>query len=61
MSDQIRIHVFDVNGKEIYTEELDDYTGKYSKEIDLSSNDSGIYILKISQADKMLIKKIIIE
>jgi len=56
----IQVSVIDLNGKEIYSEKVADFSGKYEKEINLD-NAKGTVILKITQGSKMLKEKIIIE
>ncbi|MCD4681846.1 MAG: T9SS type A sorting domain-containing protein [Bacteroidales bacterium] len=55
------IKIYDINGKEVYNERIKDFDGKYEKEIDISENGSGTYFLKVSQGDKMMTRKIILE
>ncbi|HXH18213.1 MAG TPA: PDZ domain-containing protein [Chitinophagales bacterium] len=55
------VKIFDVSNKEIYTEPLGKFSGKYDKQIDISENARGIYFLQIVQDNKVLNKKIIIQ
>ena len=55
------VSIFDLNGKEIYNEQLNDFSGSYSKDLNLQSQPKGVYILKITQGDKMLSKKLVIQ
>jgi len=55
------IRIYDINGKEVYNERITNFDGKYEKEIDISENGSGTYFLKVSQGDKMMTRKIILE
>lgn len=55
------IAIFDLNGKEIYREQLNDFSGSYSKDVSLQSQPKGLYILKISQGDKVLSKKLVLQ
>ncbi len=55
------IKIFDVNNKEIYSESLGKFSGRYDKQIDVSENPKGIYFLQIIQDDKSLNKKIVIQ
>ncbi|MGB0524875.1 MAG: T9SS type A sorting domain-containing protein, partial [Flammeovirgaceae bacterium] len=55
------ISIFDLNGKEIYREQLNDFTGSYSKDVNLQSQPKGLYILKISQGDKVMSKKLVLQ
>lgn len=55
------IKIFDLSGKQVYIEKLHNFSGKYSNDIDLSSNKPGTYILQIIQGNKMLSKKLLIQ
>ncbi len=56
---KIQIEIFDLKGNKIYEEKLKDFSGKYLKKIDLSKKGKGIFLLKITQNEKVLIKKLI--
>ncbi|MCD4698129.1 MAG: T9SS type A sorting domain-containing protein [Bacteroidales bacterium] len=47
--------------KEVYSETIKNFEGKYKGEIDISSEDSGTYFLKIEQGNKIGTRKIIVE
>ncbi len=53
------IELIDVTGRAIFSEINPDFDGSYSKEIDLTGNPEGVYILSISQNDKTFTEKII--
>jgi membrane-associated protease RseP (regulator of RpoE activity) len=55
----ITIRIKDVDGKEVYTEEIPDFNGIFSDRIDISEHPSGVYFLIIEQGDKKMIKKVI--
>ncbi|HRG69909.1 MAG TPA: T9SS type A sorting domain-containing protein, partial [Saprospiraceae bacterium] len=55
------IQVLDLNGKEVYSEKLDEFDGSYNKEIDIKNEAKGTLILKIKQGDKVITQKIIVE
>ena len=57
----VLIKIFDVQGKEVYSEIVADFEGKYSNNIDISDNGEGIYILQIVQDDKASTSKIVIK
>ena len=58
---KVEIRVFDMNGNEVYKEELKDFEGEYKKEIDISGEKKGTYFVNIVQDGKSVTKKIIIE
>jgi len=55
------VRIFDVNNKEIYSETLGKFSGRYDGQIDVSENPKGIYFLQITQDNKVLNKKIVIQ
>ncbi len=55
------VRIFDSSNKEIYNESLGKFSGRYDKQIDISDNPKGIYFLQITQGDRMLNKKIVIQ
>lgn len=57
----LKIKILDAAGKEVYNEELKDFSGWYSKEIDISGNKKGVYFIIINQGDKYKSKKIVLE
>lgn len=55
------ITVRDINGKVVYSESVKDFTGSYSKEINLDQNVKGIYFVTITQGTKATTKKLVVE
>lgn len=54
------VQVLDLNGKEVYSEKIDNFDGTYNKEINL--NDAkGTLILNIRQGEKIISEKIIVK
>ncbi|MCF8297708.1 MAG: T9SS type A sorting domain-containing protein [Saprospiraceae bacterium] len=58
--DKTVVSIFDESGKRVYLEEIQDFTGIYNKEIDLSGEPKGIYFINVNQDKKSLTKKIIV-
>jgi hypothetical protein len=56
----IQVSVIDLNGKELYSEKVPEFNGKYEKEINLEHT-KGTVILKITQGEKSIQEKIIVE
>ena len=52
------ITVYDMQGKQVYNENLPNFSGEYKKPIDISSNAKGIYFVKIQQGKHTQVKKI---
>lgn len=57
----VQIKIFDVQGKEVYSEKVSEFDGKYNNNIDISENGEGIYILQIIQGKKASTNKIVIK
>jgi len=55
------IAIYNLSGQEIYSEQLGNFSGLYDGKIDLQGQSQGVYILKVSQGDKVLTKKIVVE
>lgn len=53
------VKIYDKEGKEVYSEKIKKMTGMYSKEIDLSKENNGLYFVRIIQGNKSTTKKII--
>ncbi len=57
----LNVRIADSVGKLVFNETLDNFSGQYQKELDLSDNAKGVYFLQIVQNGKTLNKKIILE
>jgi len=57
----IEIKIIDMSGKEIYKESVKDFSGNYSKDIDISGKNKGAFFLIIKQGKDSFIKKIIVD
>ncbi len=55
------ISIYNIEGKEIYSEKLPDFTGEYNKTLDISNNNKGVYFVKITQGTHAQVKKIVLE
>ncbi len=55
------VRISDLSGREIYREDLVRIEGNYTKELDISNNTEGIYLLQIVQGDKILVKKLLLQ
>jgi hypothetical protein len=58
---KVTINIYDINGNVVYSETLKEFQGDYSKEIDISDQESGTFFLQIVQGLYDIIKKIIIQ
>ncbi len=55
------ITILNTEGKKIYSENLNDFTGAYNKEIDISKNPKGVYFVRVEQGPHSQLKKIVLE
>jgi len=55
------LSIVNILGDEIYTEELDNTSIKYSNQLDLSEYSNGIYFVKFSSIEEVLTKKLILQ
>jgi hypothetical protein len=59
--DPLSVKIFDLQGKEVYNETINKFSGKYSKKIDISEKGKGTYILQILQGNKSKTNKVLIK
>ena len=57
----LRVRVLNVVGEELINEDLQQFVGEYTKQIDLSNNAKGIYFLEIETNDGIINKKLILQ
>ena len=55
------INIMNLEGKNIYTEKLSNFSGHYDKEMDISKNPKGSYFVRIQQGKHAQLKKIVLE
>jgi hypothetical protein len=55
------VKVVNMIGEEIFTDELTEFTGQYTKEIDMGAYSKGVYFLEIINSKNSLNKKIILQ
>jgi hypothetical protein len=53
--------ITDMNGKTVYTEQLPETDGKTSKEIDLSKYGKGMYSIRLSKGEKVIVEQVVVE
>ena len=59
--EQTKVVILDVRGREIHNETIEGFSGTYESQVNIPSNASGTYFLKIVQGFSLLNKKLIIE
>ncbi len=57
----LNVRVVDLVGKIVYTEDLQQFVGEYTKLIDLATDNKGIYLLEIETNDGVINKKLILQ
>lgn len=55
------LEVLDLQGKKVYTEDLGKVEGRIQKEIDLSKNRPGVYILNVFSGKEKLSKRVVVK
>ena len=56
----LEVRVINVVGEVVYTENLEQFTGEYNKEIDLVTYIKGVYFLEITTENGVIYKKMIL-
>lgn len=56
-----KVAIYDMKGNVVYNEDLPGFKGNYNKAIDLSQQSRGMYIIRISQNDKTITRKVNIQ
>jgi hypothetical protein len=57
----LRVKVINLVGEVVYTEDLQQFVGEYTKSIDLATYTKGLYLLEIETNDGMINKKLILQ
>jgi hypothetical protein len=57
----LKVRVLNVIGEELINENLEQFVGEYTKQIDLTNNAKGIYFLEIETNDGVINKKLILQ
>jgi hypothetical protein len=57
----LRVRILNLIGEELINEELQQFIGEYTKQIDLTKNAKGIYFLEIETNDGIINKKLILQ
>jgi len=57
----LRVRVLNIVGEELIVEDLQQFIGEYTKQIDLTKNAKGIYFLEIETNDGVINKKLILQ
>ena len=57
----LRVRILNLIGEELVNEDLQQFIGEYTKQIDLTNNAKGIYFLEIETNDGIINKKLILQ
>ena len=55
------VSIYDLEGKEVFSENLGKFSGKYREEVDLTEHSKGVYLLQIRQGDEQFVKKLMVQ
>ena len=55
----VNVRIFDLKGTEVFSEDLDNFQGKYSTQVDLGNQSEGIFFLNVVQNGKSYTRKIV--
>lgn len=61
INQNITLRIINIIGEEIYSEFLNDYTGEFSKNINLHNKSKGVYYLEIITSNGIINKKLILQ
>ena len=57
----LRVRILNIIGEELINENLEQFIGEYTKQIDLTNNAKGVYFLEIETNDGVINKKLILQ
>ena len=57
----LKVRILNVIGEELVNEDLQQFIGEYTKQIDLTNNAKGIYFLEIETYNRIINKKLILQ
>ena len=57
----VHISINDAKGKEVYSKKLNDFSGEFFSQVDISDKGKGTYFLKITQGEDSITKKLVVE
>ena len=57
----VSIKIYDISGKEVYSKLISNFDGAFDEKINISDKGKGNYFINISQNDKVLNRKIVIQ
>ena len=57
----LRVRILNLIGEELINENLEQFIGEYTKQIDLTNNAKGIYFLEIETSNGIINKKLILQ
>lgn len=57
----VTISVTDVNGKEISSEQIKDFSGLYLGQIDVKKSGAGVYFVRVTQSDDGAVRRVLVD
>ena len=61
MVQDLKVRILNLVGEELINEDLQQFIGEYTKQIDLSNNAKGIYFLEIETDNGVINKKLLLQ
>ena len=55
------VRILNIIGEELVSKKLEQFIGEYTKQIDLTNNTKGIYLLEIENNEGVINKKLILQ
>jgi hypothetical protein len=57
----VTISVTDVNGKEITSEQIKDFSGLYLGQIDVKKSGAGVYFVRVTQSNDGAVRRVLVD
>ncbi|HIG32571.1 MAG TPA: T9SS type A sorting domain-containing protein, partial [Flavobacteriales bacterium] len=57
----LKVRILNIVGEELISDNLQEFIGEYTKQIDLSNNAKGLYFLEIETNNGVINKKLILQ
>ncbi len=60
-ANDVELVISDMLGRTVYTENIANFEGEYTRQVDLSNNTTGVYILQIKMGERIAHRKIVLQ
>lgn len=58
---KLEVAILNLSGQKVFDDVIENFTGEYNREIDISNHSKGTYLLQIRQGDQWLHKKFVVK